>query len=214
MSWWRTVLETPSPHSGKNSKTTLRSWGWKFSTKTPSFSGLSITITCLHRSWLCWKAALRAGWRRNMGPWEQPSQNGTSRRNATRKAKVGQVFCRIGPLIKKPQSPRSRDTARFLVEVQREYFTAMRDFLREETGFQAAICGSNWRTGRLNGLSTAESSPCGLRGPKASPGIWPAPARSSCPTLPSNRRCLLGSSGLWPWMENRWPNPRKCSGKS
>lgn len=41
---------------------------------------------------------------------------------------------------------RSKDTVRFLFEVQRDFYTATRDFLRNEVGSKSLISASNWTT--------------------------------------------------------------------
>jgi hypothetical protein len=41
---------------------------------------------------------------------------------------------------------REQDTARFLAEIQTEFFKEMYAFIREDCGFKAAVYASNWRT--------------------------------------------------------------------
>ncbi len=51
---------------------------------------------------------------------------------------------------------RDQDTARFLAEVQRAFFDDMYAFMRNEIGFKAVMCASNWRTANTHYLGAIE----------------------------------------------------------
>lgn len=144
--WWRALLTTKSPYSGRKLKDepavmgveilnedSLFFWTFNYEHVPPQ------QMAILEKEFGTWLAEKYGSLGAALKAWDLPHE-----RDSETEGRAG--FLHFHNMIQNPSTARARDTARFLAGVQRRYFDGMYSFLRDEIGFQAPICGSNWRT--------------------------------------------------------------------
>lgn len=146
-SWWRSLLADPDPKSGATlagdpallsleliNEDSLFFWTFKPYETVPA--GAMVT---LEKRFATWLAARHGSARAAFEAWRSEKVRGDDLAND----RVG-----IPPVWRlfNMRDARSRETTRFLYEVQREFYANTRDYLRKDLGANALVVASNWQT--------------------------------------------------------------------
>lgn len=162
--WWRDALTARNPYTGvtllqdptlafleiQNEDSLLF---WTFS---PYENVPAAQMEILERDFGRWLATKYGSIDRAFETWSGPRVRG----DAAASGRVGVMSA--GELAGK-RSPRSRDTALFLADLQRRYYDQMRAYLKQELGFRGSVTGSNWITAdgeRLGPLDKWSNAGC------------------------------------------------------
>ncbi|MCC7494366.1 MAG: hypothetical protein IT204_18560 [Fimbriimonadaceae bacterium] len=144
-SWWRAILTTASPATGRTLAQEPAVMGceivnedsyffWTFAPQNIPDPQLRI-LEKLFGDWL----------RQRYGSLEAAYQSWGGQREARDDLGAGRMAFRALWNIFNEKRPRDQDTARFLAEHQRGFYQAQSQYLRQ-LGFQGVICASNWTT--------------------------------------------------------------------
>ena len=171
--WWRAALTAKNPYTGLTllqdptlafieiqNEDSLLFW-----TFAPYETVPAPQMEILERSFGSWLGAKYGSIDRAFASWSGSGLygrwgNDQVRGDARAAGRVG--LMPAGELSNRP-GPRARDTAAFLVGVQRTYFDQMQSFLKQELGFQGSVTGSNWITAdarRLGPLDKWSNTGC------------------------------------------------------
>jgi hypothetical protein len=153
-SWWEYLLTTPNPHTGlalRDDPAVAMAelvnedslFFWTFNPDRPTGSNIPEPQRALIEKqfgdWLrgCYPGRTLEEIRD--GPWQGLA---TKQDNFP----AGRVGFRPLWNIANERTPRDRDTARFLAELQREFYQAAESHLKETLGFRGLVSASNWQT--------------------------------------------------------------------
>lgn len=145
-SWWKALLTTPSPTTGKMLKDEPAVAGlelvnedsyffWTFDAKNLPDAQIRILETQFG-AWLV----------KRYGSIDGAFQKWNGMKVERDRPAEGRVSFRPLWNIANEKTPRDKDTARFLTESLREFYQGTADYLRRDLGFKGLITASNWVT--------------------------------------------------------------------
>lgn len=147
--WWRAVLTTAEPSTGiclKDEPAVLSLemqnedslFFWTFQ---PRKTIPASTSSIIEKRFSNWLAARHGGFGKAVARWNADERvDGDDFDHG-----VAGVMA-AGELEAHRTSTRAKDTARFLFEVERDFYQSTRAFLRDELGAKSLVSGSNWTT--------------------------------------------------------------------
>ncbi len=158
--WWREVLHTPDPQTGValvdepavaaielvNEDSFLF---WTFDPGSDPSNIPSAHVADLERRFAAWLIDRYGSLDAAFAAW------GSDPTDVDDLA-AGRVAFRHLWSIQEYRSPRDQDTVRFLAGVQMAFFTATRDWLKQDLGYAACVSCSNWKTANDEILGPAD----------------------------------------------------------
>lgn len=148
MAWWRELLTTTNPYTGKTLAQDpavafaelVNEDSYFFWTFTPYQNIPGDQMHILEEQFADWLEVKYGSLEEAKRAWPAGSYTGDDWDSG----RVG--FVPIWDMFNRRTSSRSRDTVTFLTLHQKGFFEEMITFLKEELGFRGAIYGSNWKT--------------------------------------------------------------------